>query len=81
VRLGPPHLGFTRSLAREVGRLGMTVNAIAPGFVDTELTRSLNDDGRRRIAGRSAVRRLLEADDVASMLEYLLGEGRHGADG
>jgi 3-oxoacyl-[acyl-carrier protein] reductase len=67
--------GFTRSLAREVGRLGITVNAIAPGFVDTELTRSLDGDGRRRIAGRSALRRLPEADDVASMVEYLLGEG------
>jgi 3-oxoacyl-[acyl-carrier protein] reductase len=67
--------GFTRSLAREVGRLGITVNAIAPGFVDTELTRSLDDDGRRRIAGRSALRRQPEAEDVASMVEYLLGEG------
>jgi 3-oxoacyl-[acyl-carrier protein] reductase len=67
--------GFTRSLAREVGKLGITVNAIAPGFVDTELTRSLDDDGRRRIAGRSALRRLPEADDVASLVEYLLGQG------
>ena len=66
--------GFTRSLAREVGKLGITVNAIAPGFVDTELTKSLDDDGRRHIAGRSALRRLPEADDVASMVEYLLGE-------
>ena len=67
--------GFTRSLAREVGKLGITVNAIAPGFVDTELTQGLSDEGRRRIAGRSALRRLPEADDVASMVEYLLGEG------
>lgn len=66
--------GFTRSLAREVGRVGITVNAIAPGFIDTELTRSLDDGGRRRIASRSALRRLPEADDVASVVEYLLGE-------
>jgi 3-oxoacyl-[acyl-carrier protein] reductase len=67
--------GFTRSLAREVGKLGITVNAIAPGFVDTELTESLSDDQRKRIAGRSALRRLPEADDVARMVEYLLGDG------
>jgi 3-oxoacyl-[acyl-carrier protein] reductase len=67
--------GFTRSLAREVGRLGITVNAIAPGFIDTELTQTLSDDQRKRIAGRSALRRLPETDDVARMVEYLLGDG------
>ncbi|MBR0973090.1 SDR family NAD(P)-dependent oxidoreductase [Bradyrhizobium japonicum] len=67
--------GFTHSLAREVGRVGITVNAIAPGFVDTELTRSLDEKGRRRIASRSALRHHPEADDVASVVEYLLGEG------
>jgi 3-oxoacyl-[acyl-carrier protein] reductase len=67
--------GFTRSLAREVGKLGITVNAIAPGFIDTELTHSLGPKQRQRIAGRSALRRLPETDDVASMVEYLLGEG------
>lgn len=67
--------GFTRSLAREVGRLGITVNAIAPGFIDTELTKSLAGDQRERIAARSALRRLPEVDDVARMVEYLLGDG------
>jgi 3-oxoacyl-[acyl-carrier protein] reductase len=67
--------GFTRSLAREVGKLGITVNAIAPGFVDTELTKDLSDDQKKRIAGRSALRRLPETDDVARMVEYLLGDG------
>jgi 3-oxoacyl-[acyl-carrier protein] reductase len=67
--------GFTRSLAREVGKLGITVNAIAPGFVDTELTRNLGPEQKQRIAGRSALRRLPETDDVARMVEYLLGEG------
>jgi 3-oxoacyl-[acyl-carrier protein] reductase len=67
--------GFTRSLAREVGKLGITVNAIAPGFIDTELTQNLGGEGREKIAGRSALKRLPEASDVASMVEYLLGEG------
>jgi 3-oxoacyl-[acyl-carrier protein] reductase len=67
--------GFTRSLAREVGKLGITVNAIAPGFIATELTQGLSDDARQRIVGRSALRRLPEADDVAGMVEYLLGQG------
>src|ERR1700744_2840082 len=67
--------GFTRSLAREVGKLGITVNAIAPGFIDTELTRNLGGEGRENNAGRSALRRLPEADDVARMVEFLLGDG------
>jgi 3-oxoacyl-[acyl-carrier protein] reductase len=67
--------GFTRSLAREVGKLGITVNAIAPGFIDTELTQSLGGEGREKIAKRSALRRLPEADDVARMVEYLFSDG------
>ncbi|MCK1711941.1 MULTISPECIES: SDR family NAD(P)-dependent oxidoreductase [unclassified Bradyrhizobium] len=73
--------GFTRSLAREVGKLGVTVNAIAPGFIDTELTHNLSDEGRKRIAGRSALRRLPDTDDVARMVEYLLGEGGRNVTG
>ena len=52
--------GFTRSLAREVGKVGITVNAIAPGFIDTELTQGLGGEGRDKIAKRSALRRLPE---------------------
>jgi 3-oxoacyl-[acyl-carrier protein] reductase len=73
--------GFTRSLAREVGKLGITVNAVAPGFIDTELTHNLSDEGRKRIAGRSALRRLPETEDVARMVEYLLGEGGRNVTG
>ena len=68
-------IGFTRSLAREVGRLGVTVNAIAPGFMDTDMTSSMAPDQRARIAGRSALRRLAEVQDIAAAVEYLLGAG------
>ena len=68
-------IGFTRSLAREVGRVGVTVNAVAPGFIDTEMTAGLEAGGRDQIARRSALRRLAEAEDVARAVEFLLGDG------
>jgi acetoacetyl-CoA reductase len=73
--------GFTKALAQEGARFGITVNAIAPGFIDTELTQSLSDDQRKRIASRSALRRLPESDDVARMVEYLLGDGARNITG
>jgi 3-oxoacyl-[acyl-carrier protein] reductase len=65
-------IGFTRSLAREVGRMGVNVNSVAPGFVDTEMTQGLEEEQRRQIARRSALRRLTEIDDVANAVEFLL---------
>ena len=67
-------VGFTKSLAREVGRVGITVNAIAPGFIDTAMTKGLAPDQRKRIADRSALRRLAEIEDVANMAAFLIGE-------
>src|SRR2546428_164456 len=67
-------IGFTRSLAREVGRLRVNVNAVAPGFVDTEMTHGLGDEQRRQIARRSALHRLAEVEDVAHAVEFLLGD-------
>jgi 3-oxoacyl-[acyl-carrier protein] reductase len=67
-------IGFTKSLAREVGPVGVTVNAVAPGFVDTDMTSGLKDEQRDRIARRSALRRLAAVDDVANAVEFLLGD-------
>lgn len=67
-------VGFTRSLAREVGKLGITVNAVAPGFVDTEMTEGLLDDQRARIIRRSALGRLVTVEDIAHAVEFLLSE-------
>jgi 3-oxoacyl-[acyl-carrier protein] reductase len=67
-------IGFTRSLAREVGTIGINVNAIAPGFVDTEMTESLAGGQRDQIVRRSALNRLAGVDDVANAVEFLLSE-------
>lgn len=74
-------LGFTRSLAREVGRAGILVNAVAPGFILTDLTGSMEAADRERIEARSALRRLAQAEDVAAAVEFLLGEGARNITG
>jgi 3-oxoacyl-[acyl-carrier protein] reductase len=68
-------IGFTRSLAREVGQLGVNVNAVAPGFIATDMTQSLDGKQRAQVARRSALRRLPEVDDVATTVAFLLGDG------
>ena len=67
-------VGFTRSLAREVGRMGITVNAVAPGFIETEMTASLGEGDRAKIAGRAALRRLAAPEDVANAVSFLMDE-------
>jgi 3-oxoacyl-[acyl-carrier protein] reductase len=67
-------IGFTRSLARELGPLGITVNAVAPGFVETEMTKCLQSAHRAQIQRRSALRRLPGIEDVASAVEFLLSD-------
>lgn len=53
--------------------MGVNVNSVAPGFVDTEMTRGLKDEQRQQITRRSALGRLTEIDDVAAAVEFLLG--------
>ena len=67
-------LGFTRALAREVGPLGITVNAVAPGFVATDMTESLTEEQRASVVRRSALRRLAGIEDVAHAVAFLLGD-------
>ncbi|WP_428374281.1 SDR family NAD(P)-dependent oxidoreductase [Lichenicoccus sp.] len=66
--------GFTRALAREVGPVGITVNAVAPGFVATEMTDGLSITDRDKIKRRSALGRMAEVEDVAAFVDYLFTE-------
>lgn len=66
--------GFTRSLARELGPLGVTVNSVAPGFVATEMTAGMDDGHLAQVARRSALRRVAEIEDVADAVAYLFSE-------
>ncbi len=74
-------IGFTRSLAREVGRLGINVNAVAPGFLDTDMTQGLVGAQRDQVVRRSALRRLADAEDVANAVTFLMGDSARSISG
>jgi 3-oxoacyl-[acyl-carrier protein] reductase len=73
--------GFTRSLARDVGPRGITVNAVAPGFADTEMTATLGAENLEKIKRRSALGRFAAGDEIASAVEYLLSPAAAGITG
>jgi 3-oxoacyl-[acyl-carrier protein] reductase len=64
-------LGFTKSLAREVAHLGITVNAIAPGFIDTEMTRKLPEQVREVWLNQVPMKRWGEPEEVAQLVSFL----------
>ncbi|EIJ45472.1 3-oxoacyl-[acyl-carrier-protein] reductase [Herbaspirillum sp. GW103] len=64
--------GFTRSLAREVGRRGITVNSVAPGYMETDMSSSLQPERRQQIVRRTPLGRLGRVDDVVPMVRFLL---------
>jgi 3-oxoacyl-[acyl-carrier protein] reductase len=74
-------IGFTRSLAREVGQLDITVNAISPGFISTDMTGQLDTSLREKIAHRSALRRMADPADVAAAVQFLLSDGARNITG
>lgn len=66
--------GFTRSLARELGRIGITVNSIAPGYMQTDMSAGLEGEQLDQIRRRSALRRLTTVDEAAGSIAYLLSD-------
>ena len=74
-------VGFTKSLAREVGPLGITVNAVAPGFVDTAMTEGLDGAQRDQVVRRSPLKRLAEIEDVAEAVAFLMSDAARNITG
>ena len=64
-------IAFSKSLAREVGSRGITVNVVAPGFIDTDMTRALSEDQRKSLEGTIALGRLGDASDIAHAVAFL----------
>ncbi len=64
-------VGFTRALAREVASRGITVNVVAPGFIDTDMTRGLPEEQRRQLAAQIPLGRLGQPEDVAAAVAFL----------
>jgi len=67
-------VGFTTSLAREIGSRGITVNVVAPGYIETAMTGALTEDQRQALAGRIVLGRLGSGDDVAGAVLYLASD-------
>jgi len=66
--------GFTKSLSRELGKVNITVNAVAPGYMETNMSAGINDIQLDQIRRRSALKRLAKTSEVASTVKYLLSD-------
>ena len=67
-------IGFTKSLSREVGTRGITVNAVAPGFINTAMTQTLNESQQQAILSQIPLGRMGEVDDIANAVAFLASE-------
>ena len=68
-------IGFTKALAREVGSRGITVNCVAPGFIDTDMTRGLGEEQRKALLAHVPLARFGEAAEVAACVGFLVSAG------
>ncbi|PKM45774.1 MAG: 3-oxoacyl-ACP reductase [Gammaproteobacteria bacterium HGW-Gammaproteobacteria-1] len=68
-------IGMTKSLARELGRFNLRINAVAPGLIETEMAERMPEAERKRLLAHVPLKRMGSVDEVAAMIEFLLGEG------
>ena len=74
-------IGFTKSLARELGKVNINVNAILPGFMETEMTSGIKNDNLQKILRRSPMNKLPNISSVTSMVEYLISKNANDVTG
>src|SRR5690606_15330579 len=67
-------VGFTRSLASEVGSRGVTVNAVAPGFIETDMTKAISDDHAKLLMNQIPIQRMGQPQDIANGVLFLASE-------
>ena len=67
--------GFSRALARELGSRNITVNSVAPGFIDTDMTKDLGDDHKANLLTQVSLGRLGNPDEIAAVVAFLVGDG------
>lgn len=66
--------GFTKSLAREVGSRGITVNAVAPGFIDTDMTKALPEEAKKALLAQIPLQRLGQVEEIAAAVTFLASD-------
>ena len=67
--------GFSRSLAKELGSRNITINCVAPGFIDTDMTKELSEDNKSMMLAKIPLSRLGEPEEVAAVVAFLAGDG------
>lgn len=74
-------IAMTRSLSREVARSGIRVNCVAPGLVETDMTATMDPEGRREMVKQIPMRRMIRADEVAAAISFLISDEASGITG
>jgi 3-oxoacyl-[acyl-carrier protein] reductase len=68
-------IGFTKSLSREVGKMGIIVNSVSPGYLETEMTEGIDNKNKSKILNRSPFKKLAAVEDVSDLVLYLISKG------
>jgi 3-oxoacyl-[acyl-carrier protein] reductase len=74
-------IGFTKSLSRELGKVGIYVNCVSPGFMETNMTQNIDKQNLEKIMRRSPMKELAKSEEVAEVVNFLMSEGSNSITG